>query len=123
MEMLFTITPRPCPTVNANTIVESISSSLIPVQDNDSQREEIDIVTSTDELLPLGVKNDDDSEGEVDVVVELRIDNSISNSENELSDNEQSDFDNLSVPRPPPEPPDAKYDFEPDSGEEISVVM
>nr|GFB42359.1 hypothetical protein [Tanacetum cinerariifolium] len=26
-------------------------------------------------------------------------------------------------PRPPPEPPDAKFDFEPDSGEDISVVM
>nr|GEX65462.1 reverse transcriptase domain-containing protein [Tanacetum cinerariifolium] len=52
MEMLFTINPRP--TVNANTIVESIPSSLIPVQDNDSQREEIDIVTNTDGLLPPG---------------------------------------------------------------------
>nr|GFC99573.1 hypothetical protein [Tanacetum cinerariifolium] len=104
----------------------TIHEDDVPIEeskDNDSQREEIDIVTSTDELLPPGVKNDDDSEGEVDVVVELRVDNSISNSENELSDNEQSDFDNLLVPRPPPEPPDAKYDFEPDSGEEISVVM
>nr|GEY39043.1 hypothetical protein [Tanacetum cinerariifolium] len=54
MEMLFTINPRPHPTVNANTIVESIPSSLIPVQDNDSQREEIDIVTNTDDLLPAG---------------------------------------------------------------------
>nr|GFA93062.1 hypothetical protein [Tanacetum cinerariifolium] len=26
-------------------------------------------------------------------------------------------------PRPPPEPPDVEFDFEPDSGEEISVVM
>nr|GFC12308.1 hypothetical protein [Tanacetum cinerariifolium] len=29
---------------------------------------------------------------------------------------------NPSFPRPPPEPPDAKFDFEPNSGEEISVV-
>nr|GFA39607.1 reverse transcriptase domain-containing protein [Tanacetum cinerariifolium] len=50
MEMLFTINPRPRPTVNANTIIESIPTSLIPVQDNDSQREEIDIVTNTDDV-------------------------------------------------------------------------
>nr|GFC70552.1 hypothetical protein [Tanacetum cinerariifolium] len=79
--------------VNVNTIVESFHSSLIPVQDNDSQRKEIDIVTNTDKLLPLGFKNDD-SKGEIDAVEELHVDNFISNSENELSDNEGSDFDN-----------------------------
>nr|GEZ07195.1 hypothetical protein [Tanacetum cinerariifolium] len=119
MKMLFTINPRPRPTVNANTIVESIPSSLIPVHDNESQREEIDIVTNTDELLPLGFENDD-LEGEIDVVEELHVDNSISNSKNELSENEASDFDNQSFPRPPTEPPDAEFDFE---LEEISVVM
>nr|GEX28547.1 reverse transcriptase domain-containing protein [Tanacetum cinerariifolium] len=51
MEMLFTINPRPRLTVNVNTVVESIPSSLIPIQDNDSQREEIDIVTKTDYVL------------------------------------------------------------------------
>nr|GEX37796.1 retrovirus-related Pol polyprotein from transposon TNT 1-94 [Tanacetum cinerariifolium] len=54
---------------------------------------------------------------------ELRVDNSIFNSENELSDNEASDFDNPSFLRPPPKPPDVEFDFELDSGEEISVVM
>nr|GFC14620.1 hypothetical protein [Tanacetum cinerariifolium] len=53
MERLITINPCPRPTMNANTIVESLPSSLILFQDNDSQREEIDIVTDTDELLPL----------------------------------------------------------------------
>nr|GEV64008.1 hypothetical protein [Tanacetum cinerariifolium] len=120
MEMLFTINPRPRPTVNANMNVESIPSSLISVQDNDSQREEIDIVTNTDELLPPSFENDD-SDGEIDAVDDLHADNSISNSEHELSDYEASDFDNPSFPRPPPKPPDAK--FEPDSEEEISVVM
>nr|GEV73983.1 hypothetical protein [Tanacetum cinerariifolium] len=116
--------------------LEEFSGPLIPIHiaeekelgesmlktsvDNDSQREEIDIITNTDELLPPGFENDD-SDGEVDVVNELRIDNSILNSENELSYNEGSDFDNPSVPRPPPEPPHAN--FEPDSKEEISVVM
>nr|GFB84720.1 hypothetical protein [Tanacetum cinerariifolium] len=122
MERLIIINPCPRPTVNANTIVESLPSSLIPFQDNDSQREEIDIVTNTDELLPPGFENDD-SEGEIDVVEELRVDNSISNSENELSDNEESDFDNPSFPRPPPKPPNVEFDFELDAGDEISVVM
>nr|GFA18187.1 reverse transcriptase domain-containing protein [Tanacetum cinerariifolium] len=122
MEMLFIINPRPRLTVNANTNVESIPSSLIPVQDNDSQRKEIDIATNTDDLLPPGFKNDN-SDGEVDVIEVLRVDNSISNAENELLDNEESDFDNPSFPRPPLEPPDAEFDFEPDSGDEISVVM
>nr|GEX73175.1 reverse transcriptase domain-containing protein [Tanacetum cinerariifolium] len=81
MEMLFTINLRPRPTVNANTNVETIPSSIILVQDNDSQREEIDIVTNTDELLPPGLENDD-SEREIDAVEELHVDNSISNSKN-----------------------------------------
>nr|GEY21685.1 reverse transcriptase domain-containing protein [Tanacetum cinerariifolium] len=103
-----------------SNFVESLSNHDT---DNDSQREEIDIVTNTDELLPLGVENDDDSEGEIDVVEGLHVDNSISNSENKLSDNEASDFDNPSFPRPPPKPPDAEFDFEPDAGEEISIMM
>nr|GEY18207.1 hypothetical protein [Tanacetum cinerariifolium] len=49
MEMLFTINPRPLP------------SLPIPIQDSDSQREEIDIVTETDDVLPPGVENEDDS--------------------------------------------------------------
>nr|GEU29405.1 hypothetical protein [Tanacetum cinerariifolium] len=80
MEMLFTINPHPHPSVNANTNVESIPPLPIPVQDNDSQQEEIDIITSTDDVLPPGVENDDDLDREVDAVVELRVDNSISNS-------------------------------------------
>nr|GEU88085.1 hypothetical protein [Tanacetum cinerariifolium] len=122
MEMLCTISPRPRPMVNANMIVESLPSSLIPVQDNDSQREEIDIISNTDELLPPGFDNDD-SEGEFNAVEELHVDNSISNSKNELSNNEASDVDNPSFPRPPPKPPDAKFDFEPNFREVISAVM
>nr|GEU56819.1 reverse transcriptase domain-containing protein [Tanacetum cinerariifolium] len=123
MEMLFTINPRPRLMVNTNTIVESFPSPLIPIKDNESQREEIDIVTNTNDVLPPGFENDDDSEGEIDVVEELHVDNSISNSANELSNNEESDFDNPSFPRPPPEPPDAAFDFQLDFEEEISIVM
>nr|GEY09251.1 hypothetical protein [Tanacetum cinerariifolium] len=96
MEILFTINPRPRPTVNANMIIESLSSLPIPVQDGDSQRKEVDIVTKTDDVLPPSVENGDDSEGEID--------------------------EDPSFPRPPSEPPDAEFDFEPDVGKEITVV-
>nr|GEY49716.1 reverse transcriptase domain-containing protein [Tanacetum cinerariifolium] len=84
--------------------VELLNLSLVMM-------EEIDIVTNTDELLPSGFENDD-SEGEINAVEELHVDNSISNSKNEFSNNEESDFDNPSVSRPPPEPPNAEFDSE-----------
>nr|GEY33500.1 hypothetical protein [Tanacetum cinerariifolium] len=93
MEMLFIINPRPHPTLNANTNVESIHSLPIPVQDNDSQQEKIDIVTSTDDVLPPGVENDD-SDREVDAVDDLRVDNSILNSKHESFESE-SDFEEI----------------------------
>nr|GFC02904.1 hypothetical protein [Tanacetum cinerariifolium] len=40
-----------------------------------------------------------------------------------LFDNEASDFDNPSFPRPPSEPPDAEFDLKPDFEEKIPVVM
>nr|GEY20087.1 reverse transcriptase domain-containing protein [Tanacetum cinerariifolium] len=96
MEMLFTINQRPHPMVNVNTNVKSISSLPIPVQDNDSQWEEIDIIISTDYVLPPGVENDD-LDGEINAVDDL-------------------------LPLPPPEPPDEELDFEINFGDEISVV-
>nr|GEY68003.1 hypothetical protein [Tanacetum cinerariifolium] len=112
--------------------LDEFSRPLIPIHiaeeerirrehDYDSQWEEINIITSTDDVLPPGVKNDD-LEGEVDAVYDLRIDNSISNSKHESSESEESDFDNPSVLLPPPEPPDEELDFEIDFGDEISVV-
>nr|GEY72157.1 hypothetical protein [Tanacetum cinerariifolium]GEY82857.1 hypothetical protein [Tanacetum cinerariifolium] len=78
IEMLFTINPRSHPSTYANTNVESISSLPIPIQDSDPHQEEIDVVSITDEVLPPSIKNDD-SNGEVDVVGDLRVDNSNSN--------------------------------------------
>nr|GEW06954.1 hypothetical protein [Tanacetum cinerariifolium] len=69
----------------AETIIESLPLLPIPVQDGDSQREEIDIVTRTDDVLPSSVKNDDDLEGEINAVEELLIDNSIPLTEDESS--------------------------------------
>nr|GEZ68042.1 hypothetical protein [Tanacetum cinerariifolium] len=96
-------------------------ADYINLQDSDSQQEEIDMVISMDEVLPPGVENDD-SDGEVDAVDDLRVDNSISNSEHESSESEDFDFDNPLVPLPPPKPPDKEFDFEIDFGDEISVV-
>nr|GFA41076.1 hypothetical protein [Tanacetum cinerariifolium] len=76
--------------------------------------EEID-VTVTDDVLPPSVDNDD-SNGEVDAVVVLRVDNSSSNSEHKYSESEDSNIDNPPVPLPPPEPPDKEFNFEIDFG-------
>nr|GFA50351.1 reverse transcriptase domain-containing protein [Tanacetum cinerariifolium] len=121
MEMLFTINPRPHPSTYANTNVESFSSLPIPIQDSHPHQEEIDVITITDDVLPPRVENDD-SDGEVDAVDVLRVDNSIQNSKHEYSESEDSDFDNPPVPLPPPEPPDEEFDFKIDFGNEISVV-
>nr|GEY25630.1 hypothetical protein [Tanacetum cinerariifolium] len=138
--------PRPPEELNAEiaeTINESIPSLPIPAWDGDSQREEIDIVTETDDVLPPSVKNDDDllndpllevvdlflyddsiplgieniaddPEGDIRFLEELLIDDS--NLSHESSDSNSED--NPSIPRPP-EPPDA----ETNAGEEISVMM
>nr|GFA59757.1 hypothetical protein [Tanacetum cinerariifolium] len=102
--------------------LDEFSGPLIHIHiDNDSQREEIDIVTVTDDVLPPSVESDD-SDGEIDVVDDLRVDNSISNYEHEFFKSENFDFDNPSVPLPPPEPPNEEFDIEIDFGNEISVV-
>nr|GEW53757.1 hypothetical protein [Tanacetum cinerariifolium] len=137
--------PRPSEEFNAeiaDTIIEYIPSLSIPVWDGDSQREEIDIVTETDDVLPPSVKNDDDydplleeadlflaanhsippgienfydSEGDIRFLEALLIDDSILSHESSDSNFE----DNSSIPRPPPESPDDETDV----GEEILVVM
>nr|GEX75775.1 reverse transcriptase domain-containing protein [Tanacetum cinerariifolium] len=115
MEMLFTINSRPHNPTNDNTNVESFSSFLILNQESEPRQEEIDVVSVTNDVLP---PSDDDSDEEVDVVGDLRVDNFIQNSEHEYSESEDSDFDNPPFPFPPPEPPDKEFDFE----KEITVV-
>nr|GFA17267.1 reverse transcriptase domain-containing protein [Tanacetum cinerariifolium] len=98
-------------TLVTNEVAEFSTKNLVSiprelrVEDSNSQMEEIDIITSTDDVLPPGVENDDDSDEEVDAIEDLRVDNSISNSDHESCESEESDFDNPSVPLPPPEPP------------------
>nr|GEW55086.1 reverse transcriptase domain-containing protein [Tanacetum cinerariifolium] len=121
MEMLFTINPHPHPSTYANTNVKFFSSLPIPIQESDPHQEEIDVVTITNDVLPLEIENED-SDKEVDVVDVLRVNNFIQNSEHEYSESEDSDFDNPPLPLPPPEPPDEEFDFEIDLGNEISIV-
>nr|GEV78788.1 putative ribonuclease H-like domain-containing protein [Tanacetum cinerariifolium] len=121
IEMLFTINQRPHPLTYSDTNVESFSSFPIPIQESESQQEEIKVVAITNDVLPPRVENEDSNE-EVDAVVDLRVDNFIQNFEHEFSKCEDSDFDNLPVPLPPPEPPDEELDFEKDFEKEISVV-
>nr|GEU69432.1 reverse transcriptase domain-containing protein [Tanacetum cinerariifolium] len=111
MEMLFIIKPRPHNSTNDNTNVESFSSLPIPIQESDPSQEEIDVVSITNDVLPPRIQNDDSDE-EVDVVDDLRVDNFIQNSEHEYFESEDSDFDNPSIPLPPPEPPDKGFDVE-----------
>nr|GEY84302.1 hypothetical protein [Tanacetum cinerariifolium] len=85
MEMLFTINLRPHP-INANINVESFSLLPIPIQDSDPRQEEIEVAI-TDDVLPPSVDNDD-SDGEVDAVDVLQVDNLIQNSEHEYSESE-----------------------------------
>ncbi|GJU49937.1 hypothetical protein Tco_1219492 [Tanacetum coccineum] len=49
---------------NPNTIIESLLTFPIPVEDSDSLREEIDIFPGLDDSIPSGIESDDyDSEG------------------------------------------------------------
>nr|GEV99103.1 hypothetical protein [Tanacetum cinerariifolium] len=133
--------PRPPEELNAE--IESIPLLPIPVQDGNSQQEEIDIVTSSDDVLPSsdetdddydfllgeadlflsdnsippGIKNvADDPEGDIHFLEELLIDDSILSHESSDANFEDSPL----IPRPPPELPDDNFDLEP---EVISAVM
>nr|GEZ03684.1 hypothetical protein [Tanacetum cinerariifolium] len=106
------------------TINSTLPTSPIPVEDSDSLREEINIFTSTNDLIPPGIESGDyDSEEDIHFLEELLRNDSIP-----LPENESSDFyhhDEPSFPFPPPEPPDVEifFDFEPNLRELISAVI
>ncbi|GKF82146.1 hypothetical protein Tco_0243802, partial [Tanacetum coccineum] len=95
---------------------ESLSSSPIPVEDSDSFMEEIDLFLASDDSMPPGIENEDyESEGDIRFLDEL-----VSNDSPPLPENESfslDHFDDPSLLRPPPEPPDVEIclDFEPDT--------
>nr|GEY86424.1 reverse transcriptase domain-containing protein [Tanacetum cinerariifolium] len=111
--------------------LDEFSRPLIPihiVEEERIRKEHADYINRMEMLFTINphphhstVENDD-SDGEVVAVDDLRVNNSISNSEHEYSESEDSNFDNLPVPLPPPEPPDENFNFENVFGDEISVV-
>nr|GEW16769.1 hypothetical protein [Tanacetum cinerariifolium] len=117
MEKLLTINSFPCSLENfhVNTIIETLPTSPILVEDSDSLREEIGIFTRMDDLMPPGIESDNyDSEGDIHFLEELLSNNSITLFENESSNIDH--HDDPSFLRPPPEPPDVEIFFEPDLG-------
>nr|GEV67110.1 RNA-directed DNA polymerase, eukaryota, reverse transcriptase zinc-binding domain protein [Tanacetum cinerariifolium] len=82
----------------SDATIESLSLSPIPVEDSDSQMEEIDLFLATDDLMPPGIENDDyDSEGDIYFLEEL-----LSNDTLPLPKNESSNFDHHDYPLFPP---------------------
>nr|GFA98727.1 hypothetical protein [Tanacetum cinerariifolium] len=74
--------PRPPEEINAeiaDTILESLSSSPIPVEDSDSHMEEIDLFLAMHDLMPPGIENKDyDSEGDIYFLEEILSNDSLS---------------------------------------------
>ncbi|GKC19833.1 hypothetical protein Tco_1021983, partial [Tanacetum coccineum] len=82
---------------NQSSVIESLPVSPIPVEDSEPAQEEIDIFLVPDDLIPPGVENDD--------------------SEDEVNESPNLDHqDDLSIPRPPPEPPDVEKCFFSEAG-------
>nr|GEY77957.1 hypothetical protein [Tanacetum cinerariifolium] len=96
-------------------LINLVKNDISDNSSNDSLLEEVDLFLS-DNSIPSGIENfADDPEGDIRFLEELLIDDSILS--HELSD---SNFeDNLSIPRPPLEPPDT----ETYAGEEIPVML
>nr|GEZ17180.1 hypothetical protein [Tanacetum cinerariifolium] len=103
-----------------SVVMEAISDNST----NDPLLEEVDLFIASDNSIPPGIGNIDyDSEGDIHFLEKLLGDDFIP-----LPENESSNFDHHddpSFPRPLPEPPDVEFffDFKPNSGELISVMM
>nr|GEY96236.1 hypothetical protein [Tanacetum cinerariifolium] len=97
--------PRPPKEINfenSYAVIKSFSLFPIPVEDNDSHTEEIDLSLTLDDSVTPGIENDDyDSEEGILVLEELLSSDSLS-----LHENESFHFDIPSSPRPPAKPPD-----------------
>nr|GEY57604.1 hypothetical protein [Tanacetum cinerariifolium] len=100
---------------NSDAIIKSFSPSPIPVKDNDSLMEEIDLSLTPDDSMPPGIENDDyDSKRDILILEELLSNDSLS-----LPENKSFHFDVPSSPRPPTKPPDDDenyFDDEPVTG-------
>nr|GEY96489.1 hypothetical protein [Tanacetum cinerariifolium] len=98
-------------------LINVVKNDIPDDSTNDPLLEEADLFLAFDNSIPPGIENFGyDSEGDIRFLEALFSDDSIP-----FSNNESSESDNPSVLRPPLEQPDA--DFEPDYGDEISLVM
>nr|GEW71854.1 retrovirus-related Pol polyprotein from transposon TNT 1-94 [Tanacetum cinerariifolium] len=96
-------------------LINLMKNDIFDDLSNDPLLKEVDLFLF-DNSIPPGIENiADDPEGDIHFLEELLIDNSILSHESFDSNFEV----NLSIPRPPPEPPDV----ETDTREEILVVM
>nr|GEV66974.1 hypothetical protein [Tanacetum cinerariifolium] len=87
---------------NSDAEIESFSPPPISIEDSDSLMEEIDLSFTPDDLMPLGIEEDDyNSERDTLIFEELLSNDSLSTPKNELFH-----FDIPSFPRPPAKPPD-----------------
>nr|GEU44958.1 hypothetical protein [Tanacetum cinerariifolium] len=92
---------------NSDAIIDSFSPSPIPVEDNDSLMEEIDLSFTPDYLMSLGIEEDDyDSKRDILIIEELLSNNFLS-----LPENESFHFD--ISPSSPAKPPDGLEAIQP----------
>nr|GFB81435.1 hypothetical protein [Tanacetum cinerariifolium] len=71
--------PKEINSKNSDAVIKSFSPSPIPVEDNDSLMEEIDLSLTSDDSMPPGIKNDDyDSKGDILILEELLSNDSLS---------------------------------------------
>nr|GEV39608.1 hypothetical protein [Tanacetum cinerariifolium] len=96
-------------------LINLVENDILDDSTNDPLLEEADLFLAANHSIPPGIENFYDSEGDIRFLEALLIDDSILFHESSDSNFE----DNLSIPRPPPEPPDT----ETDAREEIPVVM
>nr|GFA17018.1 hypothetical protein [Tanacetum cinerariifolium] len=96
-------------------LINLVENDILNNSINDPLLEEVDLFLF-DDSIPSGIENvANNPEGDIRFLEELFIDDSILSHESSNSNFE----DNPSIPRPPPEPPDA----ETNAGEETLIVM
>nr|GEY17349.1 hypothetical protein [Tanacetum cinerariifolium]GEY17400.1 hypothetical protein [Tanacetum cinerariifolium] len=96
--------PKEFVSENSNAEIKSFSPSLIPIKDNDSFMEEIDLSFTPDDPMSSGVEEDDyDSERDILILEELLDNYSLS-----LPVIKSYHFDIPLFSRPPAKPPDVQ---------------
>nr|GFB74949.1 hypothetical protein [Tanacetum cinerariifolium] len=95
-------------------LINLVENDILEDSTNDPLLGEADLFLAVEHSIPPGIENFYDSKGDIRFFEALLIDDSILSHESPNSNFK----DNLLIPRPPPEPPNA----ETDAGEEIPVM-